>query len=685
MIRLMTKARWAELLCAGAFLAACGWAGASLTGAALFAVLAVLGIWLPGRALARVLGAEQAGLPATAGTVFGLGLWAVVTALASATGLHALVWVLPVAGIASLFAVRGTIPAPDNARALVRAAFWLACIAVCVLPNAHAVAAGAVEPNHDFFWNLGNAQSFLQGLPPQDLRFSGYTITYHWLSELLAAGFAMGGVPLWDALAFYLPVFCLWLLAAVLAECGALWFESRKKTAVFFVLTFLCGGAGLWKIFSYGRCPFWNLSVYHLISNVNGMGLTTLLLAGFAAGVWALWNAPKPWLWAFTGAAFVLLCFAKGPVAGVAALAFALAALVRLVFARTKQNGAVLAFAALLLAGFAVLFRVFFSAGASSKIGFSLFGTLEKSYFTNFVALLRAKSPLLAAVCAPLFMLAQTVCFAPASTPLFLTGAVGDVPRLPKLGGPRLFFTACAAGGFAAFFLFDHESMSQMYFAFIGLFFANVLAVQNLDGFLAFCARRKKALAAVCKGCAACLVLVGLAGGVFTGVQMVGDGLTTPTGDAALAGEKDLVLTAAEEEALAWAGEHLPEGILLATNRSHTGVAKEGLSNVYSGISGRPFYMESFKYAVSNLGVDKAEVDRRVSEMKTLFGPDETADGAAALCREIGVGAVIYCKTAAEKGWDITEQTQPSLFAQSAVDGFETVYENDDVTIFVLQ
>ena len=648
-------------------------------------MLAVLGIWLPGRALARVLGAEQAGLSATAGTVFGLGLWAVVTALASATGLHALVWVLPVAGIASLFAVRGTIPAPDNARALVRAAFWLACIAVCVLPNAHAVAAGAVEPNHDFFWNLGNAQSFLQGLPPQDLRFSGYAITYHWLSELLAAGFAMGGVPLWDALAFYLPVFCLWLLAAVLAECGALWFESRKKTAVFFVLTFLCGGAGLWKIFSYGRCPFWNLSVYHLISNVNGMGLTTLLLAGFAAGVWALWNAPKPWLWAFTGAAFVLLCFAKGPVAGVAALAFALAALVRLAFARTKQNGAVLAFAALLLAGFAVLFRVFFSAGASSKIGFSLFGTLEKSYFTNFVALLRAKSPLLAAVCAPLFMLAQTVCFAPASTPLFLAGAVGDVPRLPRLAGPRLFFTACAAGGFAAFFLFDHESMSQMYFAFIGLFFANVLAMQNLDGFLAFCARRKKALAAVCKGCAACLVLVGLAGGVFTGVQMVGDGLTTPTGDAALAGEKDLALTAAEEEALAWAGEHLPEGILLATNRSHTGVAKEGLSNVYSGISGRPFYMESFKYAVYNLGVDKAEVDRRVSEMKTLFGPDETADGAAALCREIGVGAVIYCKTAAEKGWDITEQTQPSLFAQSAVDGFETVYENDDVTIFVLQ
>lgn len=681
----MTRARWAELLCAGVFLLACLWAGASMAGAALFAVLAVLGILLPGRALARLLGAEQAGLTATAGAVFGLGLWAVVTAIASATGLHALVWVLPVAGLASLFAVGKPAFKPDAFRALVRAALWLACAVVCVVPNAHASAAGAVLPNHDFFWNLGNAQSFLQGLPPQDLRFSGYTITYHWLSELLAAGFAMGGVPLWDALAFYLPALCLWLGVPVLAECGALWFDSKKKTAVFFALTFLCGGAGLWKIFSYGRCPFWNLSVYHLISNVNGMGLTTLLLAGFAAGVWALWKTPKPWLWVFTGAAFALLCFAKGPVAGVAALAFLLAALVRFSFVRTRQNGAVLAFAALVLAGFAVLFRVFFAAGASSKIGFSLFGTLEKSYFTNFVALLRAKSPLLAAVCAPAFMLAQTLCFAPASTPLFLAGAVRDVPRLPRLSGPRLFFTACAAGGFAAFFLFDHESMSQMYFAFIGLFFANVLAVQNLDGFLAFCARRKKALAAGCKACAACLVLVGLAGGIFTGVQMARDSFTAPTGEAALADEKDLALTAAEEEALAWAGEHLPEGVLLATNRSHTGVAKEGLSNVYSGISGRPFYMESFKYAVSNLGVDQAEVDKRVNQMKTLFGPGERAADAAQLCRETGVGAVIYSKRAAEKGWDITEQTSPSLFAQSAVDGFETVYENDDVTIFVLQ
>ena len=34
-------------------------------------------------------------------------------------------------------------------------------------------------------------------------------------------------------------------------------------------------------------------------------------------------------------------------------------------------------------------------------------------------------------------------------------------------------------------------------------------------------------------------------------------------------------------------------------------------------------------------------------------------------------------------GWDITEQTQPGIFAGGAVPGgFEAVYENSDLTVF---
>ena len=66
-------------------------------------------------------------------------------------------------------------------------------------------------------------------------------------------------------------------------------------------------------------------------------------------------------------------------------------------------------------------------------------------------------------------------------------------------------------------------------------------------------------------------------------------------------------LTAEEEEGMRWLAQYAAEGELFATNRIHTGTAAEGLSNVYSGLSGVPAYMESFKYAVSNMGVPTEE------------------------------------------------------------------------------
>ena len=58
--------------------------------------------------------------------------------------------------------------------------------------------------------------------------------------------------------------------------------------------------------------------------------------------------------------------------------------------------------------------------------------------------------------------------------------------------------------------------MSQMYFAFLGLLCADALAVQNLPGFAAFCARRKKAVSLACRGVVAALALVvALCGGGY--------------------------------------------------------------------------------------------------------------------------------------------------------------------------
>ena len=83
----------------------------------------------------------------------------------------------------------------------------------------------------------------------------------------------------------------------------------------------------------------------------------------------------------------------------------------------------------------------------------------------------------------------------------------------------------------------------------------------------------------------------------------------------------DLPLTAAEQQAMEWVRQNVPETALLATNRTHTGQALEGLSKVHSGLSGRRFYMESFKYAKSNLGVPEEEAARRVDRDESSVRP----------------------------------------------------------------
>ena len=223
----------------------------------------------------------------------------------------------------------GDHPGPDNARALVQGRV-LACL--------HRRVRAAQCPrrgkapwnlNHDFFWNLGNAQSFLQAAAPGPA-FSGYTITYHWLSSCWPRLCHGRCSPVGRA-----GLTCRCSVCGCWRPCwpsaGPCGLKAGKKPLCFLCSPSCAGGAGLWKIFSYGRCPFWNLSVYHLISNVNGMGLTTLLLAGFAAGVWSAVERPQTLAVGLHrgGLRPAVLC-QGGPVAGVAALAFALAALVRL-------------------------------------------------------------------------------------------------------------------------------------------------------------------------------------------------------------------------------------------------------------------------------------------------------------------------------------------------------------------
>lgn len=653
----------------------------------LCAAYAAAGVWLPGRAAACALDAGALGLSRTVSLCLGIGLFAATALAASLTGAHWLLWLLPALGLAGALRQRRSFQKPRAAApGYLCLALALMTVFSSVLVLAHPAARGAVAPDHDFFWNLGNAQSFVRGFPPADLRWSGGVLTYHWLTELLAAGFSMAvGASCYDVLAFFLPAAMLLALTAVLWEFCGVWFgeggRAKAKTGLLFALTFLGGCAGLWKVFQRGTSPFWNMFLRHLATNINGVTTGTVFLAAFAACVAVLWRCRRRalWLWATALAAFLLLTLAKGPVGGVAALALMCAAVAALLGSAVRREplgraAAFTAFAALVLAVFGVCYGLLFAAGAGSSVRFSLHGTLDKSYFGNLLAVLRARSGLADTAGLPLFWLVQAVCFAPFAVPLALGSAVRDVPRWTKLGLPRLFAHAMGLGGFLAFFLFDHESMSQMYFAYAGLFFANVLAADSAPRLWDWLRTRGALLRRAGRGLAALMLAVTLATGLCSWGWMVKNAL------APAQRPDDLPLTAAEEEAMEWLAVH-GEGRVFLTNRIHTGKALEGLSNVYSGLSGQQAYLEGFKYAVSNLGVSLEEVLLRLEEVRAVFAAD-TAEQALEALPE-GVELIVFSKTASQAGWDVLEGGPPGALARGEeAPGLKKVFENRDVAIY---
>ncbi len=624
-----------------------------------WAVAAVL-VAGPGLLAVRLAGnGIPAPLRGPAAVVFGLAALAAGTVLASLAGSALVLRALAVVSAAGLAGAalcrrrregRLRLSLPPAGAVLFFALLALASSAGAV-QFAHPEAVGQICPNQDFFWNLGNAESFLLGFPPQDLRFFGVTLTYHYLTELFAAGLSMAsGLPVYDVVAFYqtplllaLALYLLWQIGTVILG------GSAAKRWALLAATFLLGCASLYKVLPDGQSRFWNTAIRHILTNINGQTTATVFLALFTLFFWQLdregfggWTAGAALL------AFAGLCFAKGPAAGILAIAVVCALVVRALQRGCRGRGRMLLFAAAVGGGFGLLYLFYFSAGASSSMGFDPAGTLGKSYFSNIIALLAAKSPLAGRLCLPLFMLLQAFCMAPATFPLYLFGVFADLRGLGRLSASRLLWNAAAVGGFAAFFLFDHASMSQMYFAYAGLFFLNLLAVSRLDRLTGWLLGARRWGRRLLGGALGALAAAGLATGLLMIGALAAQGaeiLIDPAG--AAAAEQQLhgkeLLTAEEEAGMRWLAANAQPGERFATNRIHTGAAAEGLSNVYSGLSGVPSYMESFKYAVSNMGVPTEEVKARLAVIEQLFDPGTPAAEIAALCREKGICYLVYC------------------------------------------
>lgn len=534
---------------------------------------------------------------------------------------------------------------------LLFAALWLLYTFASVTKNAHPLAVGDVLINQDFLWNVGNADSFGLAFPPQDIRFVGVRLHYHYLTELLAGSLSIvSGISNYNIIGFYMQPFMLAALVICLYKFGRIvWENSLFKAMLFCYSSFLFSCASLWKVLPNGWSVFGNGYVTHLVTNINGQTTATIYLCIFG-GLLVVAMRKKYDVgilhYVLLLSAFFLLTFAKGPIAAIVICGLVLTMIIGAFQRKVNWKGFVFGTVALIM--FIVIYKIMFSSGANSSMPLSFSGTLEKGYFANILALINNKNATVSKILIPFFWILQSFLIVPAAFPLFVKQGIQAVAHFGKITQEKLFFNAVAIGGFLAYFLFNHPAMSQTYFLFVGIFCIYILAVDQVDTLhwpkAGTLGKKRTVIKKAWVLFVAFFALVGFVTTAFFYINMIGSGARQVARNAGII-EKypyDAVMKPEDEEAMIWLDENAPKDLLFATNRIHTGGRKEGISNLYSALSGRQGYMEGFQYAVTNMGVSQQVVDERLAVNNALFSGDSTPDEIINLCQENGITYLIF-------------------------------------------
>ena len=535
-----------------------------------------------------------------------------------------------------------------------------------VAKHVHPSKVGQIILSQDFMWTVGNAESFKISFPPQDIRFSGVQLKYHYLTEMISCAVSViSGISNYDIIGFYLQGFMALFLITALYDFARVYFgKNTFKINMFLVSFFALSCLSLWKALPGGASVFGNSLLEALVGNANSMTGAFAFLAVFAMLVVGLTRRSfgfNPWRIAAAAAAFLMLSFSKSPIAAIAAIAIAMAALINLFTRNEKIMPVLTALAACGVFGAVYVLIMRFGAGRSTS--FSLTGTLKLGYFRNFLRLFSNTNIWLYRLSIPVFMVLQTVCIAPFQSVVVLPKMLSDAFKITRLSFEKLWFYACIAGGILGFFLTEHEAFSQVYFVYTAIFFLNLLAVDY------FPFDRIKPKNIIAYG----LLVLSCATAVFMYTNFGGSGIRQFLFHYNVLEKYDypFVVKAEDEAAGMYLRENMQAGELFITNRTHTG-AGEGLSNVYTCFSGRPSYMEGFKYTVSNMGVEWRQVDRRLQLVGKVFGIyDQQAaslDEIIRLCKKHNIRYVVY-----------SSQFEGDI---SAFSGLEPVFSDNSAVIY---
>lgn len=632
--------------------------GANPLGLPLLAALVLIYLYLPGRLLAKLLPREVQNVPyrTLLHLALGSGALVVLYAVSARLGARLLLTALPPAAVL----VWGIIlwrtgrlhklhrPAlgqlAKHQYALGYAALWglfsLLFALVISLANAHpaSVASGEVLPTQDLLWNIGNAKSFALGFPPQDIRFLGVRLTYHYLTELLWGIFSLvSGLNAYDIIAFYAGPLAIAALLLALRTLGRFFYEgSERKTALFVLLLFFGGSVATVANFGNGGYDvFGNTNFLHLVTNINSQATVLVFLSCFlvlfGTMAKAKFDVPLRTL-LVTVCVFVLVCFSKGPAAAIVTISFAIVMLLVLVFQK-PHIGKALLLSAGVLGVFALAYIAVYSSGASNSMVFGLKTIQDSAAFH----LLEHLSDALHLSYFGLLIIGVVQYFflQPLQLVLYFGTLAKDVRRVFWLPPVRLLAHGAVVGGIAAYYLFWHQSSSQAYFALISIFFLNLLAVDALPTFQKHVATRwaVRVLAAV--GCLTTVVLI-----ISIGMKAVDINTQYMAPAAQPAG---WAATPADEQAMQWLRENTAQGSVFATNRTDSAPGKgDGISNLYTAYSGRQAFMEGYTYALTNMGISQQLLAERMQANAALFSAGTDPQQVVQLCTQNGIAYLVF-------------------------------------------
>ncbi len=668
-----TKAKTAFCVCVLLlYIVLAVYGGANLITMTVFGCIIIFYVFIPGRFINSILKFTKGfnGADGMAEILLGTGFFCALYCVSIRLGLKPLLAVLPpVMSIVYLFIDRKNIkikkikisPLQQLIILLIFALIFLYTFAT-VIKSALPTEVGDTLLNPDMLWNIGNANSFKIRFIPEDIRYSGVQLHYHYLTELFAGAISwLSGISAYNIIAFYMQPWVLLRVVYCLYNFGLTYYENQNKAVLFTFSMFVFGCGSMWNSFLNGRSIHLNDNAYHIITNVNSQATAVIFLCIFSSLFIQMMRknfditVKQFVLWI---SAFFMLSFAKGPVAAIVAIGGVITLfwlfVQRKVSIKAPLSGVVLGIT------FFVIYSLFFASGANTSMALNIWGTLDRTIFAPWLTGLshmQGSALWYAAHIGCMFIM--VLFFAPLQGFLYYVGLVKDVKNLFRLDGERLWLNSMVAGGFMAFFLFSHYALSQVYFAFIALFFMHLMAVET------FYSLKSKNI----KCTAGFMAAVGVITTLFIYVNIVGSGARFLRRNLGVI-EKypyNVVVNADDRLGMEYLNKNTGTDTLFATNRIHSNsVGGDGISNVYSALSGRQSYMEGYAYALTNMGVPYYVVSQRLDINNRLFSGDITPQQIKYLCETTGITHLVF---STQLGGDDTpiSDTYPKVFDSETV------------------